>query len=147
MLRRLILCHRALAVLICAVALAVKLLVPAGYMIGDAGGRTVMILCPGAAMPAAAAAAAAATATATPMDHGGMATHAAGDDAGKAHGMAEPPCAFAGLAAPALAAADPLLLAIAIAYGLAVALRPVRVASRAAAPHLRPPLRGPPAFS
>ena len=146
MLRRLILCHRALAVLICVVALAVKLLVPAGYMIGDAGGRTVMILCPGAAMPAAVTAATA-TATATAMDHGAMATHAAGEDAGKAHGMAEPPCAFAGLAAPALAAADPLLLAIAIAYGLAVALRPVRVAPRAAAPHLRPPLRGPPAFS
>ena len=139
LLRRLILCHRTFAVLICAVALAVKLLVPAGYMIGDVGGRAVMILCPGTAMPAAAAT--------VPMHHAGMAAHETADGAGKAHGKAEQPCAFAGLAAPMLGTADPLLLATAIAFVLAAGLRPVRAVPRALVPHLRPPLRGPPAFS
>ena len=59
-------------------------------------------------------------------------------------GKAEQPCAFAGLNAPAVGGADPLLLAMALAFVMAAAfwidLRPAPRRSR----HLRPPLRGPP---
>lgn len=62
------------------------------------------------------------------------------------HGKTEQPCAFSGLSAPSLAAADPILLAAAILFVLALGMRPLRLQSSTALPYLRPPLRGPPAF-
>lgn len=57
---------------------------------------------------------------------------------------AEMPCAFAGLAMPMLSGADPLLLALAIAFAIALASRIVQPVPPARALYLRPPLRGPP---
>jgi hypothetical protein len=128
--------HPALAGLLIAAALAVKMLVPAGYMpVIDASGMTLQ-LCPGAAATAQAPAA---------MAHHPMTTTPAVDH--REHlpaSKAEMPCAFAGLAAPVLAAVDAVLLAIAIAYVAAIV---VRTGVRPAPPllsRLRPPLRAPP---
>jgi hypothetical protein len=124
--------QRHLAVLVCAAALMLKLLVPTGYMISSEQGRIAITPCTGKAAPAAPAAA-----------HGDMADHHGG---AKDHeGKPEMPCAFSSLSAQALASVDPLLLAVLIAFVMAAAHRPVLLPSAAEPAHLRPPLRGPPA--
>jgi hypothetical protein len=113
-----------------ALALLLKVAVPSGYMLDTHSGAIAIVACSGmgpmqmAAMPAMA-------------DHGAHGPHKRSD-------KAELPCAFAGLNAASVAAADPLLLAIAIAFGLALVFRRVVPPVVATALHLRPPLRGPP---
>ncbi|RZT53233.1 hypothetical protein EV283_2485 [Sphingomonas sp. BK036] len=114
-----------------------KLLVPTGYMIANQSGHIAITLCPGAAPM-----------TAT-MDMGMpdqmMSDHAMPDhDPSTGHGKTELPCAFSGLSAQALASVDAVLLVAAIAFVIAIGVRPVRPPVHASAPHLRPPLRGPP---
>ncbi|MFD1950750.1 DUF2946 family protein [Sphingomonas arantia] len=128
-LRSLILAHRHIAVLICMAALALKLIVPAGYMVASQNGRVTITLCSGVA-PAA-----------MPAMHGDMADHEKPGD----HGQTEMPCAFTALSAHALGGIDPIVLLAAIAFVMAAALRPVRTPVRAGTPYLRPPQRGPPA--
>lgn len=53
-------------------------------------------------------------------------------------------CAFASLASPALSAAPPVLLAMAIAYIMALGFAPATEPARLLAGRLRPPLRAPP---
>ncbi|WP_452664422.1 hypothetical protein [Sphingomonas zeae] len=139
--------QRHLAVLLCTAALLLKLLIPAGYMIGQVDGRAAIILCPGSApMP-----------DMTPMVHdGAMAMdHAtivhdrsghAPRHSDKDHGR-DMPCAFAGLSAPGLTATDPIQLALLIAFVMAMGLAMPVLPRAVAAPYLRPPLRGPPALS
>jgi hypothetical protein len=72
-----------------------------------------------------------------------------GDHHGKhdSSGKNDMPCGFAGHAPASLASADPVLLAIAIAFIIATAFR--MPASRPVVRrfgYLRPPLRGPPAI-
>jgi hypothetical protein len=127
-LRHLVLHHRHWAALLLVLALAFKLAVPAGLMT-VATGKTIMVeLCTG-------------TGPAT------VSLHVPGDggdgDAGKS--MADQPCAFAGLAAPALAAADPVILESALRLALLLALLAPAAALLHSGDHLRPPLRGPPA--
>lgn len=55
-----------------------------------------------------------------------------------------PACAFAGHAMPMLGGADPVLLAAALVFILLVGVAPVAPAPRARAQRLRPPLRAPP---
>ena len=106
-----------------------KMLVPTGYMVMPINGGMTIAPCPGvapqpmAAMP-------------------GMAHHDPAPAGG--HGKAEQPCAFAGLSAPSLAAADPLVLARAIAFVLALGPRAAAPRAVAATPFLHPPSRGPP---
>lgn len=140
-LRRLLLTRPALALWLVVVALAVKALVPAGFMVGTVEGRTVLQMCSGfgpvTVMPAAHHAMAGhATGQHDPAGHGG---HDRGDHVG-----ADMPCPYAALTLGTLAAAAPLLLALALAFVLALgvaarALPPARILS-----YLRPPLRGPP---
>lgn len=54
------------------------------------------------------------------------------------------PCAFAGLAMAMLGGIDPTLLALALAFVLALALRPTPPPRLSQPTYLRPPLRGPP---
>jgi hypothetical protein len=149
---RSLLAQRHLAVLFCAAALLLKLLVPTGYMIGQVDGHAAIILCPGSEPVPAMAPMAHSGAMA--MDHGTMihdrmmrdgGSHGSGHS-DEDHGR-ESPCAFAGLAAPALAATDPIQLALLIAFVMAVGLVMPAAPRAAATPHLRPPLRGPPALS
>lgn len=144
--RRLLLTHNALAALVIAVALLMKAVVPAGFMPMLVDGRVVIALCSGfgPVPPIAAASSMAGMHHGAAMDeaHGG---HDRKDDG--QHDNKPQPCAFSGLNAPSLAGADPVVLAIAIAFVLMLGLRiivalPVRRAAR-----LRPPLRGPPVIA
>lgn len=130
--------QRHLAVLLCAAALLLKLIVPTGYMIGPVDGGMGIVLCPGSGpLPAS-------------TGHHAMPDHAAtGHPPGhsdKGHGR-DLPCAFAGLAAPALAATDPVQLVQLIAFVMAAGIAWATSPPRHAAPRLRPPSRGPPALS
>lgn len=130
-----LLAQRHLAVLICAAALLLKLLVPTGYMIGNASGYVAISICSGFG-----------PATTMMMDMPGM----RGDmpDHGKSndHGKAELPCAFAGLSAAMTDAIDPIQLAALIVFILALGLVARILPAPSQSPYLRPPLRGPPAY-
>ncbi|MEG3175148.1 DUF2946 family protein [Sphingomonas sp. RB3P16] len=125
--RHFLLDHRLLAAGILALALMLKMLVPAGFMVGSDHGVVTIEICSGfgpmktMAMP-------------------GMPHH---PDKTEQQGK-EMPCAFSGLAAAALAAIDPLLLAVAIAFIIATVFRVTISRPAPARPYLRPPLRGPP---
>ena len=109
--------------------MAMKLVVPVGFMPDLSAGNVRLIVCTGMDSPAPMAAM-----RGMPghhHDHGGPQ-------------KPDAPCPFAGLAAPALGGADPVQLAGAIAAILlagVAAATPLRVRALA---YLRPPLRGPP---
>ena len=130
-LRRLLLDHRTLALWLAALALAVRLLVPAGFMVGRVDGRPVLQVCSGYGPVAPMA-----------MAHGGH--HGSGGHREADHPATDMPCPYGALAQAATTPVDPALLvfAIAIAMPLAARTKP-RPALRDRA-HLRPPLRGPP---
>ena len=139
--RRLTDMHRRWWLVLCLAALALRLLIPAGHMpVIDAGGLAI-VACPDAAAPMAVP-----RDRSTPPHH--ARTHRSGghddrhDDGDRGGGQV---CAFAGLSAPLLGGADPLLLVAALAWiaATALAMRPLRIARRT--PHLRPPPQGPPA--
>jgi hypothetical protein len=141
-LRRLFLTNRRWAALFVALALAMKLLTPTGYMFVQEGGRIGVALCPGF------------TPMVTPpeMKMPGMqnmhvmpaAQHESDHGSPGEHAKPEMPCAFAGLSALALGAIDAVLLAAALAFVALLALRPVRPRPARRVLYLRPPLRGPP---
>ena len=129
-LRQYLLRHRAVAAWLVALALLMKMLVPGGYMLDTSASSLTVELCSGYGPMT--------------MPMPGMAHHG-GDKSD--HGKAEQPCAFSGLSAPSLAAADPILLALSIAFIVATAFR-ASVPSLARMPaFLRPPPTGPPAHS
>ncbi|WP_439817460.1 hypothetical protein [Zavarzinia sp. CC-PAN008] len=123
--------HRWLALWLVCAALAMKVLIPPGFMPGMADGAMVITLCTGQGARII------------------LAPVSGGDDAPAraSHQKAEMPCAFAGLSTPALAALDPVLLALLVAYVIArvrAVLPGVRCGRRVA---LWPPPHGPPAAS
>ena len=126
--------QRHLALLICAAALLLKLLVPTGYMIDSNHGRLAITICSGVA-----------PATATmemPGMHGDMPDHGKSKD----HGKAEMPCAFSGLSAAMTGAIDPIQLTALIAFVLALGFVATILPAPSRQAFLRPPLRGPPAY-
>lgn len=130
-LRRLLLEHRLLCGCLIAAALLMKAVLPAGFMPMQSGGTVVLGFCSGygpkpMAMPMA-----------MPMkeDRSSPDEH---------QPRAEMPCAFGGLAMPGLAAVDPTLLALAIAFVLERAVRTATILPTIVRVYLRPPLRGPP---
>ncbi|MEH3120367.1 MAG: hypothetical protein PGN16_00070 [Sphingomonas phyllosphaerae] len=129
-----LLAQRHLSVLICAATLLLKLLVPTGYMIDADHGRIAITICPGT-VPAAM----------TMQMHGDTAGHGAEHGQSSDHGKAGMPCAFAGLSAAALGAADQIQLAALIAFVLSAGLAGRTLPPASARVYLRPPLRGPPA--
>ena len=108
-------------------ALILRVLVPAGYMPAWSGGTPTLQLCPGS-VPAAAPMAG--------MHHGAV-KH-------EAPASPEQPCDFAGLAAPVLGSADPVLLIAALAFAFALAVSGGALSLPAPPSRLRPPLRAPP---
>ncbi len=130
--RRLIRRHLRAAWLLIALTLAMKVVVPVGFMpamVDTASGRALAIVaCTGMG---------AADMTAMP----GMAGHEGGD-----HAPAKPdsPCLGAGIAAPILGAVDPLQLALAFAVAVVVGLLFATPPPRRQTAYLRPHLRGPP---
>lgn len=126
--------------LVIVVALAMKAVVPAGFMPMLVEGRVVIALCSGSGPV---------TAIADMGHHGAMAAHHGGHGKPDApqHDNKPQPCAFSGLTAPSLAGADPVVLAIAVAFVLALGLRVVAALPATRPVRLRPPLRGPPAIA
>lgn len=123
--------NRALAALLLACVLAMKALVPAGYMAMPSVQLLSVSIC------ADASGGAELRQIAIPMK---------GDPApaGGEHGKAGSTCAFASLAMAALGGADAPLLALALAFVLATGFVATTAPPASARAHLRPPLRGPP---
>lgn len=129
-LRRLVRRHHRIATLLIVAALALKLIVPAGFMpIAARDGTITVLMCTGTgpatiemAIPGL-----------PPVRHDIPAP-----------AKADAPCAFAGLAMPIMAGADPLLLAAAIAFVMAMAIGAVTALPYRVPARLRPPLRAPP---
>jgi hypothetical protein len=122
--------HRLLALVIVLVTLAIKATVPAGYMLGWQGTVLTVAICADAS--------------------GGAVTKQIvipPADAEGGHDKAPAACPYAALGFAALAGADTVLLALALAFILALALAPERPAPLRHIPFLRPPLRGPPALA
>lgn len=130
-LRRLVLANRPFAFAVLALALLMKIVVPSGFMPTISNGQIVVSVCSGMGP------------TTMVIAVPGL-EHQSGGDSHK--GKAEQPCAFAGLSAPSLAAADQVLLAAAILFVLALGMRPLMLPASTAPPYLRPPLRGPPLY-
>ncbi len=128
-----LLAQRHLAVLICAAALLLKLLVPTGYMIDSDHGRMTITICSGVAPRT--------TAMEMPGMQGDMPDHGKSKD----HGKAEMPCAFSGLSAATLGAIDPIQLVALIAFVMAIGFAGSILLVPTTPANLRPPLRGPPA--
>jgi hypothetical protein len=133
---RRLLAQRHLALLLCAAALCLKLVIPTGYMVASIDGYPAITLCP-ASGPAPAAA--------TGMHGGGHAMHHRSQDRPEPHAPAEMPCAFAALSAAVLDTIDPVQLALLIAFVLMTGTAAVAWPAAPRRLHLRPPLRGPPA--
>lgn len=126
-LRRLVLRHRHAAMLLLALALLAKMVVPVGYMPTVAGKTLTLAMCNGAEP----------VTISIPTD---------GGDNGKAsHEAKDSPCAFSALGAQALAATDPVVLAAALIFAFVFALFALPLPPLRRISHLRPPLRGPPA--
>jgi hypothetical protein len=124
-----------LTLVLVVLALAVKALVPAGYMISSNGERFLTVtIC--------------ADASGTPkqMRIAIPDKNEKGGDHSEAANKSQP-CAFSGLGHAALGGADPLLLAAALAFILLIWLAPLTASPARDIAFLRPPLRGPPSFS
>ncbi|MFW2852502.1 DUF2946 family protein [Sphingomonas sp. TX0543] len=130
-LRRLVFANRPFACAIIALALLLKIAIPAGFMPTVSNGQIVVSICSGMG-PATM------VMTVPGLEH-------KSDNDGHP-GKAEQPCAFAGLSALSLPAADPILLAAAILFVLALGTRPLTLSASSIVSYLRPPLRGPPAL-
>lgn len=129
-LRHHLLRHSWLGLCLVVVALLMRIAVPAGYMPTFSGNSITVEICSGYGPMK------------MTMDILGRAGH---NDKKSDQSKGEMPCAFSALAAPSLAGADPILLALAVAFIIATMLRmapPVRVTLPS---YLRPPPRGPPA--
>ncbi|HEX7751282.1 MAG TPA: hypothetical protein VF440_02680 [Novosphingobium sp.] len=119
------------AVLLVVLALAAKALVPAGFMIGIEAKVLTVQICADAQ-----------GASFTRQIVVPQRPH--GDDGGAAHGKADTPCAWSALSLDAASGTDAALLALALAFIVAVALWSATSAPPARTTYLRPPLRGPP---
>lgn len=124
--------HTRLAALLIALAVAVKALVPAGYMIDTRTDYLTVIICSGAE---------AHSTVSIPIER-----ESAPGDQHQGKSGTESPCLFAGLSLAALGGADLPLLAVAIAFVLALGFAPVSLPPLRQARHLLPLSHGPPSL-
>lgn len=122
--------HRALALVLVAATLCLKALVPTGYMIGNTAKVLTVQIC-GDGIGHSAARQLAIPLPGEPGDSG--AKQSKGD------------CPYGALSLASLEGAGPALLALALAFILALGFAPIRASLSPPIFHLRPPLRGPPA--
>lgn len=129
-LRALLFDNRRLACGLVVLALLIKALIPAGYMLSDKAGHVLTVTICGDASGQS------------------MTKQIEVPSQGKGdHAKVEATCAWGLLAMAALGGADVLLLAAALAFILALGFMASRPALPARRGRLRPPLRGPPAFA
>ena len=126
MLRRIIMSHRLAAAALIACALAMKLVMPIGFMPAAGAGKLMVLVCTEFGPQRVA------------IDVPGA--PAKPDDMAKA----DQPCAFAGLGQALLPGADAVQIAAALAFILALGFAAVALAAPLRARHAWPPLRGPP---
>lgn len=125
-LRRIILSHRLAAAALIALALAMKLVMPAGFMPVAGPGQIMVLVC-------------------TEFGPQRVAIDVPGAPAKSDDGMkADQPCAFAGLGQALLPGADAIQIAAALAFILLLGFAPVTDLRLLAVRHAWPPLRGPP---
>ncbi|MCT2398430.1 DUF2946 family protein [Novosphingobium mangrovi (ex Huang et al. 2023)] len=130
-LRAFFLRYRGLAGVLVVAALLLKLAVPTGFMVGADASRTITItICHDASGDAAP------RQLSIPMNKG------AEEAPGK---PAKGECPYAALAMASMTGADVALLALALAFIIALGFAPVRFALPRRAAYILPPLRGPPA--
>lgn len=130
MLRTFLLQHRHLALLVAMAALCMKVMVPAGFMIGQNSKVLTVQICDDASGNHTV------QQLVLPMKDSGSASD-------QKQGKGD--CPFASLSIASMVGADPSLLALALAFILALGFAPARIALPKHIFHLRPPLRGPPA--
>jgi hypothetical protein len=120
--------HRRAAALLIALALCMKALIPAGYMLGGGVKTITVLIC---------------------ADSLGHQITKQIDVAHKDKGTAkaDAPCAFTALTDGGLGGVDPIQLALGLLFILALALLPLLPAAQKRIRHIRPPLRGPPALA
>ena len=123
--------HRGLAIVLVLATLCMKAIVPTGFMIGQNSKVLTVQICDDAFGNHAV------KQIAIPMKDGSS------DSSGK-QGKGE--CPFTSLSMASMSGADPALLALALAFILALGFVPTRTAHSERVFHLRPPLRGPPAL-
>ena len=124
--------HRALAIVLVLATLCMKAIVPTGFMIGQNSKVLTVQICDDAFGNHAV------KQIAIPMEDGSS------DSSGK-QGKGE--CPFTSLSMASMSGADPALLALALAFILALGFVSTRTAHPERVFHLRPPLRGPPALA
>lgn len=125
--------HARLTLMLLALALAVKAVVPSGFMLAASGDRFLTVtICSDA------------SGTPKPMQIAVGSKHAAGGDHSDMIDKGQA-CAFSSLGHFALAGADPVLLATALAFILLIGTAPLPALWLRDIPFLRPQLRGPPA--
>jgi hypothetical protein len=129
--RRLCRDHRNLAALLVALALCMKVLVPAGYMIGGQSKTLTISIC--------------ADAQGTHLTKQIAIPLNGQNDRGE-HGKPAP-CPYAALGMASLPGADAALLGLALAFILSLGFVAVRAVPPSRAAFLRPPLRAPPLFA
>ena len=120
--------HRSVALVIIVVALAMKVIVPAGFMPAAQGNVLTIVMCDGSGQ---------AIADKIVVSVPGK------PEAGKVI-KHEGTCPWGGQSHDALGAVDAVLAAILLLWILSQAFRPVSSAALGSAAYLRPPLRGPP---
>ncbi len=121
--------HYRLALLLVAVALAMKAVVPTGFMVTPSNGTVMVSICSGQGQQMVA------------MELGaGVVDHGDHQDNKKA----DHPCAFSSLNMAGATGTDIALLALAIAYMLSLGFLPLAPRQQRAPARLRPPLRAPP---
>ena len=130
-LRTFLLRYRVMAFAVIALALAMKAIVPAGYMVGSESKVLTIRICDDTQLSAAIHA----RDIAIPMK---------GEPAGK-HSKAEGMCPYGALSFASLGGADPVLLALALLFILATGFAALALPAPRRTTYLRPPLRGPPA--
>lgn len=125
--------HPALILAIGLAGLMLRLAVPAGFMPAVHDGQPVLAFCAGYGTAAVTLAAAETAPSESGADHHGQSQSSANGS-----------CAFADLSVPMIGGADPIQLAAALLFIVAVGLLFAALPTPRAALRLRPPLRGPP---
>ncbi len=123
-----------LAMLVIAAALCIKALIPAGYMVASGAQTLTVAIC------APVSGDHSVRHIAIPMRDG-----SGGEEKGSSKDSPSDHCAFGASAKLGATGADPIVLAIALAFILVLGRAPVRRLPGANIPYLLPPLRGPPA--
>ena len=131
MLRAFLLQHRLLALVGVMAALCMKIVVPTGFMIGQNSKVLTVEICNDAVGNHA-------------VKQLVISEKDGGSESGQKQGKGE--CPFASLSMASMTGADTSLLALALAFILALGLAPAHIALPKRVSYLRPPLRGPPAL-